>query len=183
MAKKHQEPSGESITILKVGAYERLGIAVSSNAIGEDGRLDPIYSTAEDNRSPPLAWSGIAEAETYVLVVEDADAPTEAPFIHWMIWNIPGRLIELPAGVPVGKLAGDLAGAVQGLNDVGEHGWTGMNPPPGDGRHHYHFQLFAMNRSLDLAPDATLPVLLNELKSGTLAKGEVVGTFEAPEEL
>jgi Raf kinase inhibitor-like YbhB/YbcL family protein len=180
---QHPEPSGEAITILKVGAYEHLGMAVSSDAIDTDGRLDPIYSAAGDNRSPPLAWSGIAEAETYALVVEDPDAPREAPFIHWMIWNIPGRLVELPAGMPIGKLDGELAGAVQGKNQLGQHGWAGMKPPPGGGLHHYHFQLFALNRSLDLKPDAALPVLVNELKSATIGKGEVVGTFETPEKL
>jgi Raf kinase inhibitor-like YbhB/YbcL family protein len=180
---KHPESSGKAITILKVGAYEHLGIAVSSDAIDEDGRLDPVYSAAQDNRSPPLAWSGIAEAETYALVVEDPDAPRETPFIHWMIWNIPGRLVELPAGVPLGKLEGELEGAVQGRNDAGEHGWHGMAPPAGEGPHRYYFQLFALNRSLDLKPDASLPVLVNELKSATIGKGDVVGTFETPEKL
>jgi Raf kinase inhibitor-like YbhB/YbcL family protein len=180
---KTPEHSGKAITILKVGAYEHLGMAVSSDAIGENGKLDPTCSAAQDNRSPPLAWSGLAEAETYALVVEDPDAPRETPFIHWMLWNIPGRLVELPAGVPIGKLQGELAGAVQGKNDAGQHGWYGMAPPPGGGEHRYYFQLFALNRSLDLGPDASLQALVNELKSATLGKGEVIGTFEIPEKL
>ncbi len=175
------EHSGKAISIEKVDAYEHLGIVVRSDGIGADGKLDPIYSADQDNSSPPLAWSGIAEADTYALIVEDPDAPQEAPFIHWMIWNIPGRLIELPAGVGLKLDGGELAGAVQGRNSTDGYGWYGMKPPPGHGVHHYHFQLFALNRPLELGPNAPLYELVNELKGATIGKGEVIGTFETPE--
>ncbi len=172
--------SGEAISIMKVGAAEHLGMVVSSSAIDLDGKLDPIYSADEDNRSPPIAWSGIAEADCYALIVEDPDAPRAAPFIHWMIWNIPGRLVELPAGLPLGRQIPAMPGAVQGKNDMGEHGWYGMKPPPGHGVHHYHFQLFGLTRPLVARADTPLAALINELKSATIAKGEVVGAFEIP---
>jgi hypothetical protein len=178
---KTPEHSGEAIAILKVGAAEHLGISVSSDAIGLDGKLDPLYSADQDNRSPPLAWSGIAEADCYALIVEDPDAPREAPFIHWMLWNIPGALVELPAGVPLGEHVAAMPGAVQGKNDKGQHGWYGMKPPAGHGTHHYHFQLFGLTRPLEARADTPLVALINELKSATIAKGEVVGTFEIPE--
>jgi Raf kinase inhibitor-like YbhB/YbcL family protein len=178
---KQPDHSGKAITILKVEAYEHLGITVVSSAIDLDGRLDPLYSADQDNTSPPLGWSGIAEAESYALVVEDPDAPREQPFIHWMIWNIPSHLVELPVGIPLGRSQDELAGAIQGKNDLGEYGWYGMKPPPGHGPHHYHFQLFALNRMLDLGPDTPLATLVNELKGAAVAKGEVVGIFETPE--
>lgn len=46
--------------------------------------------------------------------------------------------------------------------------------------HRYHFQLFALDQRLELDPDTPLEELINVLKGHTLAKGEMVATYEAP---
>ena len=172
------EHSGAAITILKVQPYEHAEIPVTSTAVNADGWLDPVFSKAQDNMSPPLEWTSVLEAETYALIVEDPDAPMEKPFIHWMMWNIPGKLNGLPQGVAPGKHPEGLETAVQGMNSLGEPGWTGMAPPPGHGVHHYHFQLFALTKALDFPPHTPLEELLNALRGNTVAKGELVGLFE-----
>ena len=179
MAQQQQpDHSGEAITYLKVEPYQGGALILTSDAVDAGGWLAAEHSQAGDETSPPLSWSGPPGVVSYVLVVEDPDAPREQPVIHWLMWNIPGTLHALPAGVEKGERPEGVGGAVQGLNSGGLHGWLGMAPPPGHGPHRYHFQLFGLDRRLDLAPDTPLVELVNVLKGATLAKGELVGRFE-----
>ena len=173
--------SGAAITTLKVEPYEHAEIPLMSTAVGDGGWLDAVFSKAQDDLSPPLEWTSVLEAETFVLVVEDPDAPMDKPFVHWLMWNIPGELKALPQGVAKTRRPEGLQGAVQGRNSLGEFGWTGMAPPPGHGVHHYHFQLFALSKRLEFGPETPLEELVNALRGNTAAKGELVGVFEQPE--
>jgi hypothetical protein len=177
----HSRPtsSGDPLTIQRVKPYEAAGIAITSDALDAEGRIDDRYSAYFDDLVPPLAWSRVLEAQTWALVVEDPDAPMEHPFIHWMMWNIPGGTDHLAAGLSREAHPPELPGAVQGLNSAGTHGWHGARPPEGDGPHHYHFQLFALAAPLNhLSPEASLEELVTALKGLTIAEGEIVGTYE-----
>jgi len=172
--------SGEAITILKVQPREERGIILTSTSEGPDGKLDDRHSAYHDNLSPPLHWNEVEGAAAYALVVEDPDAPRTHPFVHWMIWNIPGQARSLPEGLANTPRLTTPHNAVQGRNDNGSHGWYGPRPPVGHGVHRYYFQMFALDQILDMGPDTTLPELLNALKGNTLAQGEMVATYEAP---
>ena len=176
-----QVHSGKAISLLRVDAYEHGGIVVTSTAVNAEGWLDPVHSAAGDGTSPALEWTGILEAESYVLIVEDPDAPRDEPMIHWVMWDIPGTATSLPANLGDKAHPEALAGATQGLNGKGGHGWTGMAPPEAHGVHHYHFQLFALSKSLGFRPDTSLEHLVETLKGTTIAKGELVGLFENPD--
>ena len=180
---QHDTPahSGKAISLLRVDAYEHGGIVVTSTAVNAQGWLDAVHSAAGDSTSPPLEWSGILEAESYVLIVEDPDAPRDEPMIHWVMWDIPGTATSLPANLGDKAHPEAMAGATQGLNGKGGHGWTGMAPPEAHGVHHYHFQLFALSKSLGFRPDTSLEHLVEALKGTTIAKGELVGLFETPD--
>ena len=179
----HETPahSGKAIASLRVDPYEHGAIVVASSAVDAQGRLDPVYSAAGDNTSPPLSWSRVLEAQSYVLIVQDPDAPQVDPVIHWVMWDIPGAVTELVANLGQGVHPEAVPEAVQGLNSHGAHGWAGMAPPPAGGVHRYHFQLFAVNRRLGLRPDTSLEHLIEALKGSTIAKGELVGLFEIPD--
>lgn len=173
--------SGEALVIQKVRPREPGRLALASEAIGEDGAIGDAYSAYHDDISPPLMWTGMPDAETYALILEDPDAPTEEPFLHWVIWNIPGKLKGLPANIARTARLEDgsgLAGAVQGLNGRGQPGYMGPRPPVGDGPHRYHFQLFALDIRLDLDPTASLGELTQVLQADTIAYCELVGTYE-----
>jgi Raf kinase inhibitor-like YbhB/YbcL family protein len=180
---QHQTPdhSGEAITILKVHPRDPGGITVFSCSQGADGRLADRHSAYYDNISPPLEWTEVAGAKAYALVVEDPDAPREQPFIHWMIWNIPGEARSLPEGLPNSDELITPQNTVQGRNDMGGHGWFGPRPPAGHGVHRYYFQLFALDEPLEMGPETPLIELLNALKAHTIAEGEMMATYEAPE--
>jgi Raf kinase inhibitor-like YbhB/YbcL family protein len=171
--------SGEPIVIQRVRPRESGRMVLTSEAIGLDDRIGDAYSAYHENMSPPLMWTRMPEAETYALILEDPDAPTERPFLHWAIWNIPGTLAGLPGDVlKDDRLGGPLAGAVQGLNGRGQPGYMGPRPPAGDGPHRYHFQLFALDMHLDLGPTAPLQELVQVLKANTIASCELIGTYE-----
>ena len=52
-------------------------------------------------------------------------------FVHWVLYNIPADVSQLPEGVSGLYTAG--------LNQMGESGYSGPQPPPGHGQHHYFF--------------------------------------------
>lgn len=171
--------SGEAITILKVAAREPDAVvAPLSTAQGADGALDPRYAADFDNVSPPISWARVPMAGAYALIVEDPDAPRDTPFLHWAIWNIPAASTALPEGIANDPRPVTPPGAVQGRNDMGLHGWFGPRPPAGHGAHRYYFQLFALDEPLDMDADTPLPDLTNALKAHTVAKGEMIATFE-----
>jgi hypothetical protein len=174
------EHSGEAITILKVDPILQTGITLTSTAQGTDGRIADEYTAYFDNRSPPLRWTSAPDVKAWAIIVEDPDAPRETPFVHWMIWNIEGGITHLDPGLPNTELLVTPQAAVQGKNDMGGYGYFGPRPPAGHGLHHYYFQIFALDDFLEMGPDTPLKELLNALKGHTIAKGEMVATYEAP---
>jgi Raf kinase inhibitor-like YbhB/YbcL family protein len=183
MAHNLAAPSRETVAIQRVHPHEQGRLSLASDAIGPDARIGHLYSGYHDNLSPPLEWTGIPEAETFALIVEDPDAPAERPALHWMIWNIPGVLTALPRGVRHGERLAELGGAVQGRNSLGQHGYMGPRPPPEDGAHRYHIQLFALDLTLDLPPGAPLEALVSVLKGRAIAAGELVELYAAGQDL
>ena len=176
----HPEHSGETITILKVQPRDRRGVPVTLPTQAPDGRLPDRCSAYHDNISPPVEWEEVEGAEYYAVIVEDPDAPREQPFVHWMIWNIQGERTSIPEGVGNDSRLITPQGGIQGRNGRGGYGWFGPRPPAGHGVHRYYFQVFALNDWIEMGPDTPLNELLNALKARTIAKGEMMATYEAP---
>lgn len=151
------------------------------SAAFENGSPIPSrYSSGEgENISPPLRWSGVPEGtRSLALIVEDPDAPTPNPFVHWIMYNIPPNVSSIPEGIPHEEIAIVIPGAMQGKNSAMKLGWTGMAPPKGDLPHHYHFQLFALNSGVPLEAEAGRSALFKEMQDHILAVGELVGTYQ-----
>jgi len=157
-------------------------IAVSSAAIPAGGAIDLKYSDYGDGISPPLRWSSLpANTQSLVLMMEDPDAISPLPFVHWTMINLPPSLRALPANVS--KAFAPLRGqpARQGSNSKSERGYFGPRPPVGDPPHHYHFQIFALDTRLELPDGFNRHALLQAMRGHVLAEGELVGTFQAPQ--
>jgi Raf kinase inhibitor-like YbhB/YbcL family protein len=178
----HPAHSGERLTVQRVEPILDTGVLITCPAQNVDGSLPDRHSAYHDNISPPLRWSDAPDVQAWALVVEDPDAPQDEPFIHWMIWNIRGEADHLPEGVGDAPRPLEVQGAVQGRNGHGGHGWFGPRPPAGHGVHRYYFQIFALNAEIPMGPETGLEDLLNALKARTIAKGEMMATYEAPTE-
>ena len=182
MAEHRPEHSPEALSLARITPREPGAVLeLLSDAVGADGGFDARHTAYGDNLSPPLKWTPVEGAGAYAIILEDPDAPREKPFVHWMIWNIPGGLDWLPEGLPNNAHPVTPQGAVQGKNDNGSFGYFGPRPPPGTGLHHYHVQLFALDGPLTLHADADLRALVDAMKGRVLAEGELVGTYAAPE--
>ena len=111
------------------------------------------------------------------LIMEDPDAKPITPFVHWLAWNIPGNYRHLPEGLQEQEQLTDPPGVRQGRTSRGTVGYLGPRPPVGDPPHHYHFQIFALDTVLSVAPGAERDELLSAMSGHVLAAGEVVGTY------
>jgi Raf kinase inhibitor-like YbhB/YbcL family protein len=152
-------------------------MTVSSPAFLEGQPIPPLYSVDGKAISPPLSWAPIDRAQSFVLVVEDPDAPTPEPFVHWLLYNLPASFHELPENIAKDPTPPTTGGAAQGKNSNLKPGWTGMAPPKGDTPHRYFFQLFALDTKLDLDPAAGRSALFKAMAGHVLARGRLIGTY------
>jgi Raf kinase inhibitor-like YbhB/YbcL family protein len=160
-------------------------IEIASSAFGNGQRLPPEYTQDGADVSPPLAWSRFPEGTRSIAVVmEDSDAPTERPWVHWVLYNVPPFVAEL--GVPLTALPEDISrterpreipGAVQGRNDFGTVGYRGPSGLHGHETHHYHFRVYALDSMLDVPAGATKAELMRALQGKVLGTGEIIGTY------
>jgi hypothetical protein len=155
---------------------------VRSAAFEEGQPIPKKYSGDGENISPPISWSGSAQrAQSYALVVEDPDAPTPEPFVHWLIYNIPATVRQLPENVGSQEIVPELGQAMQGKNSRMKIGWVGMGPPKGDTPHRYFFQLFALDTRLDLEPGAGRTALFDAMAGHVIGRGRLMGTYQRSE--
>jgi Raf kinase inhibitor-like YbhB/YbcL family protein len=149
-------------------------LTITSSAFQSGASIPSRHSAYADGISPQLKWSPVPGATSYALVVEDPDAKSPSPVLHWLTWNIPSTLTELPEGLRDVSTSA----LVQGRNTHGTNGYTGPHPPLGDPPHHYHFQVIAIDRMLAVPAGADLETVLGAAKGHVVAKGELVGTYQ-----
>ena len=176
------ETAGGSLAIHRSETKTSQHLEVNSGAFSGGDTIPPEFSDYERGQSFPLAWSeGPIGTRSYALLVEDPDVKrARTPFVHWVVWNIPARRTNLRAGVPMRRNLDDPAGALQGATSTGSLGYFGPRPPAGDHAHHYHVQVFAIDRVIDLPEGAGRDDLVRAIGGHVLASGELVGTFERP---
>ncbi|HEX6978960.1 MAG TPA: YbhB/YbcL family Raf kinase inhibitor-like protein [Alphaproteobacteria bacterium] len=150
-----------------------------SPAIAAGQPIPRIFSAYGQGISPPLRWSeGPEGTQTFAILLEDPDVPEDPPFVHWVAYNIPAEVRHLREGLPTKPRLPLPQGMMQGSNSYGSPGYYGMRPPAGDAPHRYHFQIFALDTTLDLPPGANREQVLESMRGHVLATGELVGTFE-----
>jgi Raf kinase inhibitor-like YbhB/YbcL family protein len=140
-----------------------------------DGQPIPEKYTCEgENVSHALAWTGApAGTQSFVLINDDPDDDGPKPWVHWLIYNIPGSAAGLPENIPVRERLPD--GSLQGTNSFKKIGYGGPCPPTGV--HHYTFTLFALDRLLPVAPKATRETIEAAMQGHVLGQARLVGTY------
>lgn len=153
-------------------------LTVTSSAFAAGETIPRKYTGDGEDVSPPLAFSGLPDGtQSIALICDDPDAPTPQPWVHWVIYNIPGDVASLDEGVPNDEQLDKPRGACQGTNSWGTIGYGGPAPPRGHGVHHYHFRVYALDADLSLNPGLEKAALLKAISGHVLAEGELVGTY------
>lgn len=181
MAARTTKRNSGTLMISAVGGRDSGTVTVESPAFADGDEIPDAHSDYGDGLSPELKWSGVPPAtRSLAVVAEDPDARQKPPFTHWLLYNLPADLRELPASIPPDARLPQFTGALQGRASNGTIGYFGPRPPKDDSPHHYHFEVFCLDSPLDLGPGADRDQMIEAMDGHVLAKGELVGVYEAP---
>jgi Raf kinase inhibitor-like YbhB/YbcL family protein len=148
-------------------------IALESNAFAAGASIPRRYTCDGEDLSPVVRWGAVLDkTKTLILVMDDPDAPGQA-FVHWLVYNLPAAIRELPENLP--KQSALDIGGVQAKNDFGKYGYGGPCPP--SGTHRYIFRLFALDVALNLQPDVSKREIIKAMQGHVLASGELIGLY------
>lgn len=140
-------------------------LKVGCSSFPPNGTIPIQFTGYGQSLQPVIVWPEAPNGTKSVLVlIEDPDAPGPKPFVHWLCRNMSPATRQAPHG------------GTEGRNSNGTFGYYPPTPPPGP-PHHYHFEVFALDRLLDhQAQDRDGAV--QEMAGHVLAKGEIVGTVQ-----
>jgi Raf kinase inhibitor-like YbhB/YbcL family protein len=154
-------------------------IILQSSAFAQNETVPRKHTGDGDDKSPPLSWSGVpAGTKELALIVDDPDAPTPTPWVHWVLYGIPLETASLPEGITPSLRVSQPPGLLQGKNSWGKVGYGGPAPPKGHGKHRYFFRLYAVDAPLGLEPGASKEALIKAMSGHVLAEGELIGIYQ-----
>lgn len=166
-------------------AAQAQGFKLSSEAVKPNAKLSEEqvfdgFGCSGKNVSPDLKWTaGPKDTKSYALTVYDPDAPTGSGWWHWVVYNIPANVTELPAGA--GAVGGKQLpqGALQGRTDFGTQAFGGACPPQGDKPHRYIFTVFALKtEKIEVPADASAALIGFMLNANKLAKASFTAKYK-----
>ena len=131
----------------------------------------PIEFTCDGaNETPAVTIEGVPpDVEELALIVDDPDAPTDSPFVHWVVYGID----------PATSTVTDGDGALSyGVNDAGTDAWFGPCPPPGDGLHTYRWKLFGLSAGTDLEPGLDGRAVEEAIADTVVTEGLLIASYE-----
>lgn len=142
------------------------------------GGIPKIFTCEGDDISPALSWSRLPQnTQSLALIIDDPDAPDPAApkmtWVHWVLYNIPATVTELPRAVAESALP---VGTLQGKNDWKKAGYRGPCPPIG--RHRYFHKLYALDIALPDLHHPTKSELEHAMAGHILDQAELVGTYQ-----
>lgn len=158
-------------------------MTLSTTAWPDGGQIPAKYTQAGDQVSPPLTWSNPPENTTsFVLLVHDPDAATgngTDDILHWMLWNIPAASRGIPERVPQ---ATQLPDGTRQISVSGPY-YRGPGAPAAGPMHHYIFELFALDTTIDVpavgqSPQLTRAAVLAAMAGHVRGKAVYVGLFK-----
>lgn len=157
-----------------IAADTEAQLKISSASFSDGGEIPSKFTCNGANISPELALSAPPTATKSLAIIEDdPDAPLGS-FVHWIVFNLPPGLHELPEGVSVKPE--QLQGARQGINNFDNVGYGGPCPPAGK-PHHYLLRVYALDTVLSLPEGATKKQVTQAANEHVLAEGKLVGLY------
>ncbi|GAB6944611.1 YbhB/YbcL family Raf kinase inhibitor-like protein [Vulcanisaeta sp. JCM 14467] len=148
-------------------------IVVSS--VFSNGSRIPINYTCDGlNYSIPLYISNVpSNAKSLMIVMEDLNAPGGI-FIHWVLYDVPPNITELPQGIPAQYYVRGIG--YQGINDFGKVGYGGPCPPPGP-PHEYVVMVLALNRELPPSNESDFNIIRSINVGDIVGYGILIGYY------
>ena len=129
--------------------------------------------------SPKLQWSSVPPGTvSFALIFHDPDEAMHRKIedvLHWLVFNIPGTVRELPGNLAPDPTLPDET--IQAKSVRRTPGYMGPGADAPGPYHHYTFELFALDTKLSLGPDATRADVLKAIDGHILAKAVLVGRF------
>lgn len=148
-------------------------IKITSPAFSDGGQIPTKYTCDGQDLSPPLKWDCLPPGtQAVALICDDPDAPI-GTFVHWVLYNLPAELHELPEGLRGEATLPD--GSQQGISDFGRIGYGGPCPP--SGTHRYYFKVYALDAKVAPGPGAGKADLLRAMKGHILGEGQTIGKY------
>jgi Raf kinase inhibitor-like YbhB/YbcL family protein len=150
-------------------------MTIDSPAFGNGQEIPGRYTEDGADASPALAWANVPPgARELALICDDPDAPTDTPWVHWVVCNIPADGDGLREGAPATTSG---AAVVEGANSWGTIGYRGPAPPRGSGVHHYRFRLFALDAPVRADQKLDRDRLMRAMSGHLLAEAQLVGLY------
>ena len=129
------------------------------------------------NTSPPLGWRGApGGTRSFVLTLFDRDEhSTPSGWWHWVLYDLPSSVRELPAGAGAQASSGLPARALQGRTDLGTDAYHGPCPAKGEAPHRYVFTLYALDvEKLDVPAHSSGAMVVSTLQEHLLGQATFV---------
>ncbi len=160
-------------------------MVMSSTAFPDGTEIPAKYTQAGDQTSPALTWTNTPPGTmSFVLHVHDLEGVrnhTTEDQLHWLVWNIPGTATGLPEGVPKGAQLENGAYQVSASGQM----YRGPGAPAAGPRHHYTFEIFALDTKIDVQPSSdpfeTRANVLKAMQGHVLGKAVYMGLFHRPQ--
>ena len=170
-------------------AAPAMTLTVSGFADGADipvkfSQAAPGVATGE-GLSPAISWTNVpAGTQSFFLNMRDMDVArnkTTDDQAHWVVWNIPGSATGLPEGVPKGPKLANGAFQFSATGQMYRGPGAGANGP----KHHYMFELYALDTMLDVQPAAdafeSRANVMKAIQGHILGKAVYGGLFKRPQ--
>ncbi len=127
--------------------------------------------------SPPIHWMYIPEnTKSFAIIMDDPDAPIGL-WIHWVVYNIPSEITELPEDLPKKEIVSIEGNSItQGKNSWNRIGYGGPCPP--DKEHRYFFKIYALKEKTNLPPKLTAKDLEKNIQRLIIEKSELIARYD-----
>jgi Raf kinase inhibitor-like YbhB/YbcL family protein len=159
------------VLVSATSAYAQKSLTVTS-AFKSGGMIPSEYTCEGRGVSPPISWSAVPpDTKSVAILVDDPDAPN-GTFEHLVLFNVPPSVRSLPSlSEPMSGVQGSL-----GRNSTGANAYAPICPP--SGRHHYRFQVMALDTTLPQHAGATSADVTRAVNGHVLARGELTGVYQ-----
>jgi Raf kinase inhibitor-like YbhB/YbcL family protein len=138
-----------------------------------------------EGTSPALSWTNVpAGTQSFVINMRDMDVArnkTTDDQAHWVVWNIPATATGMSEGQPKGPKLPDGSYQISATGQV----YRGPGAPANGPRHHYMFEVYALDTKLTVEPTAdafeTRANVMKAMQGHVLGKAVYGGLFKRPQ--